>query len=643
MALQARAPARPYRADIDGLRAIAVTAVLVFHAFPEVLPGGFLGVDMFFVISGYLITGLIQDAVAAGGLWVAAFYARRIRRIVPALLLVLTASFVAGWFMLLPLEYRRLGENVTGGALFFANLQFVLQSVYFDRTAQTKPLLHLWSLSVEEQFYLVWPFVMMWAAAVRARMLPIALAIAVASFAADVVVIDLYSPSAAFYLPFTRFWELMLGAAVCALGTRAAIRSGRAASVLAAGCLVIIAASIAVRIALQTDGSTPPWWNLLPVLATAGLMATGAGTWAARALLGVKPMVWLGKISYPLYLWHWPLLSFLAIGTLSQSSVAARIAALAAALVLAQLTYVFVERPIRFGPHPRRWVPRLAAGLLAVAALGAIDYGAAGFPARIPQPLRRYVVVNDDYKAETRAMVCSLPELIPAGAYAPACYRPRRPGERSIFVWGDSFAARLYTGLAATYEPAVNVRQMTRDQCVPLLGRSQFPTCNDSNAIVIEKIAQYPPDVVVVFAAWTEYGSYEPGSSLAASVLTTIARLRAVGVKHIVFAGPSPLWHAYLPTLLARHWRAAPAAGIPAVMNDGLAMSIFAADRNLRELVARAGAGYVSLTDRLCSLAGCRTLTPTDPPELMTADVGHFTKPAALYVVPFLSLRTLLR
>jgi hypothetical protein len=181
---------------------------------------------------------------------------------------------------------------------------------------------------------------------------------------------------------------------------------------------------------------------------------------------------------------------------------------------------------------------------------------------------------------------------------------------------------------------------MTRDQCVPLLGRSRFQTCNDSNATVMEKIAQYPPDVVVVFAAWSEYGSYEPGSDLAAGVEPTIARLRAVGVKHIVVAGPSPLWDAFLPTLIARHWRAAPAAGVPAVMNDGLVTAIFAADQNLRQLVPRAGAVYVSLTDRLCSAAGCRTLTPLNPPELMTADVGHLTKPAALYVVPFLSLYT---
>ena len=196
-----------YRADIDGLRAIAVIAVVAFHAFPDLLPGGFLGVDIFFVISGYLITGLIQDAIAAGTFRVAAFYARRIRRIAPALLLVLAASFVAGWFMLLPLEYRRLGDNVTGGALFFANVQFVLQSVYFDRFAQTKPLLHLWSLSVEEQFYLVWPFVMMWATAVRARL---------SNDYAWARHLDspptwpsssLYSANAAFYLPFTRFWS----------------------------------------------------------------------------------------------------------------------------------------------------------------------------------------------------------------------------------------------------------------------------------------------------------------------------------------------------------------------------------------------------------------------------------------------------
>ena len=132
--------------------------------------------------------------------------------------------------------------------------------------------------------------------------------------------------------------------------------------------------------------------------------------------------------------------------------------------------------------------------LLAVAAIGSIDAGAAGFPARIPEPLRRYVVINDDYKAQTRALTCSLPELIPAGAYAPSCYRPRRAGERSIFVWGDSFAARLYTGLAATYAPAVNVRQMTRDQCVPWLGRDRL--CVIPTRPCLKK-SQYLPEGVV--------------------------------------------------------------------------------------------------------------------------------------------------
>lgn len=635
-------PKRTYRADIDGLRAIAVSGVVIFHAFPNLLQGGFLGVDVFFVISGYLITGIIQDALAREAFRISAFYARRIRRIIPALLLVLAASFIAGWFLLLPLEYRIFGKNMTAGALFFANIEFIMQTVYFGRYAQTNPLLHLWSLSVEEQFYLVWPFVMIWAAMLRRHMLPIILCVAGASFLADVAVAGFYSPTAAFYLPVTRFWELMIGAAVCVLGTRAMPRTTSRASGVAALCLITIAASMIATVLRRPDGFDPVWWNLLPTFGTAGLLATGPATWPARGLLSLAPLVWLGKISYPFYLWHWPLLSFLAIVTFSDGSAVARIVAVAVALVLAQLTYAFVERPIRFGPQLQRWVPGLVTGLLVVAFAGWADSASAGFPTRIAEPLRRYVVDNQDYRVGTRAMTCSLPELVPAGVYAPACYRPRRAGERSIFIWGDSFAASLYPGLAAAFEPNVNVRQMTRDQCIPLLGRSAFATCNRSNDVVAATIAHYPPDVVVLFAAWSEYGSYEPGGALAGGVAATIARLRTTGVRRVVVVGPSPLWRdEFLPMLIAGHMQRTHSSSVPVMMSDDLDTSIFAADRALRILVPQLGAVYVSLTDSLCSHAACRVLTPSEPPELMTADVGHFTAPAARYVAPLLHLSAL--
>src|SRR5687768_8357422 len=199
-----------YRPDVDGLRAVAVLAVLAFHAFPHAMPGGFAGVDVFFVISGFLITGIILDDLERGRFTIAGFYWRRIRRIFPALILVLTACLVLGWVLLLPDEYRQLGKHVAAGAGFIANLALWAEAGYFDWSAELKPLLHLWSLGVEEQYYLVWPLLLLF---FRRWTLGLIVGIGVLSFALNLYMTAKY-PSAAFYLPMTRFWELLIGSAL---------------------------------------------------------------------------------------------------------------------------------------------------------------------------------------------------------------------------------------------------------------------------------------------------------------------------------------------------------------------------------------------------------------------------------------------
>jgi peptidoglycan/LPS O-acetylase OafA/YrhL len=199
-----------YRADVDGLRAVAVLAVLAFHAFPHALPGGFAGVDVFFVISGFLISGIIFDDLARGRFTFANFYWRRIRRIFPALILVLAGSLALGWLVLLPDEYRQLGKHVAAGAGFIANLALYLETGYFDGAAELKPLLHLWSLGVEEQYYMVWPLLLVF---FRRWTAWIIVGVGLASFAVNLY-LTAVNPSAAFYLPVTRFWELLIGSAL---------------------------------------------------------------------------------------------------------------------------------------------------------------------------------------------------------------------------------------------------------------------------------------------------------------------------------------------------------------------------------------------------------------------------------------------
>ena len=370
-----------YRPDIDGLRAVAVLAVVAFHAFPAAVPGGFIGVDVFFVISGYLISGILFEGLARGDFSFADFYARRIRRIFPALGLVLGACLAFGWIDLLADEYRQLGRHVAGGAGFVSNAVLLLEAGYFDNAGDTKPLLHLWSLGVEEQFYLAWPL-LAWLAW-KARRSPVAVVavVAIASFALNMALVGKHA-SAAFYAPFTRFWELMGGAALAA---QAVLRPSWRLPARAATPLAVLGAALLAVGLWRIDRNTlfPGAWALLPVLGTMLLIVAGPGAWLNSHVLERRALVWVGLISYPLYLWHWPLLSFARIVEGDTPAAAVRGLAIVGAFLLAWATYRLVERPIRRGTRHRRAAVAALATLMAVLGLAGIGVDRRqGFPER---------------------------------------------------------------------------------------------------------------------------------------------------------------------------------------------------------------------------------------------------------------------
>src|SRR6185503_2137061 len=304
-----------YRADIDGLRAVAVVSVLVFHAFPELLPGGFVGVDVFFVISGYLITTILLGELLQARFSVLRFYERRIRRIVPALLLVLSITFVAGWALLFSDELKGMSGYFLSGVLSAGNLRNLMGGGYFDSASDLTPLLHLWSLGIEEQFYLVWPLVLTLGVgkSLSLRRLGVWIACSlVASFLLGIWLTPQHR-SAAFYLPFSRYWELAAGGLLALLNrARAPGLSVWIANLLAAAGGLALGTAV-----LVIDGTRPfpGFWALLPVLGAVSLIAAGPHAWLSRELLSARPMVGIGLISYPLYLWHWPLLSLARVST----------------------------------------------------------------------------------------------------------------------------------------------------------------------------------------------------------------------------------------------------------------------------------------------------------------------------------------
>jgi peptidoglycan/LPS O-acetylase OafA/YrhL len=344
-------PSSGYQPGIDGLRAVAVLAVLGFHAFPRQLPGGFLGVDVFFVISGFLISGIILRALDEGTFSFGTFYARRIKRIFPALIALLIVCLAVGWAFLLRDELHLLAKHEASGSAFVVNLVLSHERGYFDTSAEMKPLLHLWSLGIEEQFYLVWPLLLSLAHRFGRRVLSVIVVLGVLSFAATAERVSGLSHAVAFFHPAARFWELLMGAALAAL----ALRPPRFSLLLDRKSFVELLflvglACIVVALLVFDQARGFPRWTVVPTFGAVLAIGTVSKSRAARVLLANRPMVAIGKISYPLYLWHWPLLSFARIFHRDEAPVVIRVALLGAAFILAAATYRWIERPIR-EPH----------------------------------------------------------------------------------------------------------------------------------------------------------------------------------------------------------------------------------------------------------------------------------------------------
>ena len=440
------APALTYRPDIDGLRAVAVLSIVVFHAGPSILPGGFLGVDIFFVISGYLISLILLREQANGSFRFAAFYARRVRRLFPALLVVLVATLLAGAFALFADEYERLGQHAVYAIMFLHNFRLMDEAGYFDLASHAKPLLHLWSLSVEEQFYLAWPVTLV--AVSRFRLHP-AIVLAVVGMFSYGLAIHLVgrNPDAVYFNPLARAWELLMGAALAHWhhSNGAGALPGPVNSRAARDLLSLAGFALVFWALFSFDNTTahPSPLVFAPLAGVVLIIASGAGALANR-LLAMRPLVLVGLISYPLYLWHWPLISLTHIA--ESGSPPAWLVWIAAGLSipLAWATYILVERPVRSSRRQSRAVAGLAGlmGLLLMAAC--IVVVADGLPDR--RPVR--------YAKEAEAQMVREPATDEdclgrfAQGEAPFYCRQTDNGGPLVGIIGDSHAHVLFTGVA---------------------------------------------------------------------------------------------------------------------------------------------------------------------------------------------------
>jgi peptidoglycan/LPS O-acetylase OafA/YrhL len=596
-----------YRKDIDGLRAVAILPVILHHLREE--SGGYVGVDVFFVISGYLITTIIFRETQAGTFSLVEFYRRRIQRIVPALVAVIFASLIAGLLILPPPEYAQLGLSATAAALSFSNILFWSQTGYFEAGSALKPLLHTWSLGVEEQFYIVFPVLLITIRNWPPRRIKATIwGLCAASLALSAWQVFTDRVEDAFFLLPGRFWELGVGS-LLAIGALSELPR-RSREIAALAGLGMIAACVAIM-----DTRTPfPGLAAMPACIGAALIIM-AGRGEGRAplvnqALSLWPVVLIGQISYSLYLWHWPIIVFARLG-LPEFGLVAQATAVMAMFVAAWLSWRFVERPFRV-------MPQVATAKVLTVGGGSLAVLAAGGLALLLNRGLDYRLTPDQ-----RQLVAALSYDTVKGYDAGHCYLERRDrlekydgnaclgGPERILLLGDSHAAHLRSGLVGVLGP---IKQVTASGCKPLLHRynAGAQTCGAIlGRVFASTFTMKPGGVIVVAARWS--------AADVADIRSTAIALREKADR-VVIVGPVPQYSQAVPRLLLKASQTAD----PALVEAHRERQHEAIDRALSDqLRGLNGIVYVSALDHFCTPDGCRALAADGAP--LAWDYGHFT------------------
>lgn len=627
-----------YRPDIDGLRAIAILAVVGFHTFPNWVEGGFIGVDIFFVISGFLISKIIFKGLDQGNFSFAEFYARRIKRIFPALALVFTACLIFGWFTLLTDEYKQLGHHILAGAIFGSNFRLLKEGGYFDTAAELKPLLHLWSLGIEEQFYIIWPPLLLLFWKRLPNVLMAILCLALTSFAFNIYLVN-SRPVADFYLPFTRFWELLVGGilAYISLNNKAQLNVpfSRIVFIPPKGILhpnakafvgaLLIAAAIS---SLSINHAFPGWWALLPTVGAALLISAGPDAWFNRKVLAHRALVFVGLISYPLYLWHWLLLSFFRITSDSPPATSEILAIISISFLGAWLTYKVVETPFRRSKSIWAVITLISVIVLA-GVLGEVIRKSNGYPARFPSNIQK-IIYSSNSIASYRRGACFLNPEQEANSFSHECFITASSQSKKILLWGDSHAAQLYAGLHYyEREGQFDVMQLTASACPPVINENT--RCNGINKKVIQLITNTNPITVIMSGHWSLYDESKGWDRLdTQNIVETINELKKLGVKEIILFGPVPVWDSKLPNILVKLSKSSDWQEPPDRLTSGFSKNTKILDNKMEVIAKEVGISYISPYQTFCNLDGCLAKFHGDPTAF---DYGHLTDTGSIFLI----------
>lgn len=615
------------RRDIDGLRGVAVIAVVGFHFFPDWFPGGYVGVDVFFVISGFVITNLLirQQPFSIRSLMV--FWGHRVRRLFPALALVIGATLIAGWFILWPVQFQGLADSAAWSAAMLGNVYAYFQSGYFAAEPTWNPLLNLWSLGVEEQFYLVWPVVLavLWVL-LRGRNTRLVVVVGllglISWFAAwffGQSEVGGTALGSVFYLPWFRAWELLAGAFIALLAFNGRVKK-QSQSGMARGAVSILywlaAILLIASLFWDYDNQRPAHYALLAVVATSVVIALGPHAHNSTRIFSNSAFVGVGAISYPWYLWHWPILALgLAAGV--GQTVSSKLVLITLSIVLAVGTRVLVENPIQRKEVKPRLVLSLMGVLALIAAFGLIFSNLSLSKLNnqdLASQLANFSYVTDpDYdvggcfiEGGDGQSPEDLVNCVPSGGNPPG-----------ILVWGDSHAASMMAGIRE-FSPEGMVSQLTIAGCFPSLPEDAVPeSCNASNELALKAISEGKFSNVVLAAWWREEFEAEDLAKL-------IQEIHQISDAKVTVVGPLPWWS----PALNRIWtpeQIEQMDRLPLYTQTGLLDYPRESDDDLRRALKGIDVNYVSPLDVLCNADGCRVSLDGTPRTLMAWDYGHLT------------------
>lgn len=605
-----------YRADIDGLRAWSILLVVIFHAFPDVLQGGFIGVDVFFVISGFLITKIILKGFEENNFSYFRFFDKRIRRLYPSLLAVLIFTFLTSFFLFNPLDFGKLGKYIFSGSFFISNLVLWSEISYFNDLTKDMPLLHLWSLGVEEQFYIFLPLILgltrIWNVSPKKL-------IYILFFLSLTINLITYKkfPEMNFYSPFTRFWEILLGSIL-------AIHTAKPEENLKNNLLTFfsLAAIIASGFILNKNLNYPGYFSLIPVISTGIIIFYGEKTYITKIFLSNIFTRNLGKISYPLYLWHWPILTFIATSKY-KDNISVIFSGLFLSLSLSIITYFFIEQKIRF--NKQKYTSIFLFLILSFIGLLGLSINKKDIDID-NKNMEQVLNYKYDYSVDYREGSCFLK---PEQSYSDFrnCPDTIEKDKPNIMIWGDSHAAHLYPGFKEKFHNIANIFQRTASGCPPLLNfhNAERPECHAINNEIKLLLEKNNFDIIYLAAAWNHYDLK--------NLDETLDFIYNLNASKVYLVGPVPQWNRNLPIKIYDYLNKNKTNTIPLRITEDDSDKLDALDTFLADTSRNYNFHYISPRKILCNPEGCLAKMQDNPLIFSAWDYGHLTKPAAIYLV----------